>query len=232
MNWNAHSLTGRTRDHIVQSESPRYAIHHDAVAAFEQMRTAASTAGIELEIFSGFRDFDAQLSIWNRKFRGERPLHDRESRPLDRNAMTDAQVVDAILIWSALPGASRHHWGSEIDVIDRAAIPAGHEIDLLPYEYEPGQIFGKLNAWLNAHIESFGFFRPYREFRGGVSHEPWHLSYAPVSCEAMQQYSLDLLRETIAGAEIDGKPIILDRLDSIYQNYVLNICEPLSIISE
>jgi LAS superfamily LD-carboxypeptidase LdcB len=228
MNWNLLSLTGRSRDHIFQNESPRYAIHNDAVAAFGDMRAAASTAGIDLEIFSGFRDFDAQLSIWNRKFRGERRLHDRNGQPLDHAQLTPEAIVDAILIWSALPGASRHHWGTEIDVIDRAALSEGQSFDLLPVEYAQGNVFGKLNMWLDANIESFGFFRPYREFRGGVSPEPWHLSYAPISHTAMQQYDLSVLRHAIMSAEIEGKSVVLSKLDAIYQSYVLNICEPLA----
>ena len=37
-----------------------------------------------------------------------------------------------ILEWSALPGASRHHWGSEFDVFDLAALPEGYRVQLLP----------------------------------------------------------------------------------------------------
>jgi LAS superfamily LD-carboxypeptidase LdcB len=227
--WTTTSLTGQSRDHIHQNQSPRFAIHRDALAGYEAMREAASRSGFDIEIYSGFRDFDTQLSIWNRKFRGERPLYGRDGSVMDRLTMTDEQAVDAILIWSALPGASRHHWGSEIDVVDRAAIAQGYEIQLLPAEYEQGAIFGAFNAWLDENIESFGFFRPYREFRGGVSHEPWHLSYAPVSKPAMQAHTIVVLAATIESAEIGGKAIILDKLEWIYQNYVLNICEPLEI---
>jgi LAS superfamily LD-carboxypeptidase LdcB len=224
--WTPSSLTGKARDHIHQNESPRFAIHRDALAGYEAMRSAASQHGFDIEINSGFRDFDTQLSIWNRKFRGERPLYGRDGSVMNRSAMTEEQVVDAILIWSALPGASRHHWGTEIDVVDRAATPDGYEIQLLPAEYEAGAIYGPFNAWLNDNIELFGFFRPYREFRGGVSHEPWHLSYAPVSGPAMQAHTIDVLADAIESAEIEGSAVILDKLDWIYQNYVLNICEP------
>ncbi len=37
----------------------------------------------------------------------------------------EAERVAAILVWSALPGASRHHWGTDCDVIDAAALPPG-----------------------------------------------------------------------------------------------------------
>ena len=77
--------------------------------------------GIDLAARSSFRDFDTQLTIWNRKWAGERPLYDRQGRPLERRQLADSQAVDAILCWSAIPGGSRHHWGSDVDVIDAAA---------------------------------------------------------------------------------------------------------------
>ena len=87
------------------------------------MRAAAAADGIDLVAFSSFRDFDRQLAIWNGKFRGERPMQDRAGRPLDALALTPAERVAAILWWSALPGASRHHWGTDIDVMDAARCP-------------------------------------------------------------------------------------------------------------
>ena len=76
----------------------------------------------------GLRDFDRQLLLpWNRKWRGERPLHDREGRLLDPARLDDAGRVQAILCWSAIPG-SRHHWGTDVDVIDAAAMPPGYQV--------------------------------------------------------------------------------------------------------
>ena len=45
-------------------------------------------------------------------------------RSMPRRSTTAARI-DAILCWSALPGGSRHHWGTDCDVIDAAALPAG-----------------------------------------------------------------------------------------------------------
>ena len=56
----------------------------------------------------------------------------------------------AILHWSALPGASRHHWGTEIDVIDRAALLHGQLAQLVPDEYAADGVFAKLGLWLSA----------------------------------------------------------------------------------
>ena len=122
---NALELTGRARTHVIELDAPRCTLHYEAVAAFLGMRDAALAEGIDLQAVSSFRDFDRQLLLWNRKWRGDRPLYDRSGALLDPARLTEPQRVDAILAWSAIPGGSRHHWGSDIDVIDAAAMPAG-----------------------------------------------------------------------------------------------------------
>jgi LAS superfamily LD-carboxypeptidase LdcB len=125
VSFDALQLTGRARTHVVELDEPRCVLHRAAVAPFRRMRAAAAKAGIDLVPASSFRDFDRQLAIWNAKWRGERPLLDAQGRPLEAARLTPARRVDAILIWSAAPGCSRHHWGTDFDVYDRAAVPAG-----------------------------------------------------------------------------------------------------------
>ena len=220
---NELELTGRARTHVVELQHPRCMLHYEAVASFLSMRDAAAEDGIDLAARSGFRDFDTQMLIWNRKWLGERPLLDRDSRPVERASLGDDAAVDAILCWSAIPGGSRHHWGSDVDVIDAAAIPQGYEVELVPAEYAADGIFSKLGAWLDANMSRFGFFRPYRTDRGGVSPEPWHLSYAPVSVPALESLSLSLLRQVIETSPIEGKPQVLARLPEIYTRFMLSI---------
>src|SRR3954468_18712013 len=209
---NELELTGRARTHVVELIQPNCTLHYEAVAAFLAMRDAAAYDGIDLIARSSFRDFDTQVTIWNRKWNGERPLFDRNSQPLDRSRLSDSQSVDAILYWSAIPGGSRHHWGSDIDVVDGAAIPKDYAVQLVPSEYARDGIFARLAEWLNANMNRFGFFRPYRTDRGGVSPEPWHLSYAPVSLPALESFSLSMLRQVIDASSIAGKPHVLARL--------------------
>jgi LAS superfamily LD-carboxypeptidase LdcB len=219
-------LTGRARTHIVEMQQPACLLHYEVVASFLAMRDAAASAGIDLIARSSFRDFDTQLSIWNRKWQGERPILDRQGRTLDRAALADADVVDAILHWSAVPGGSRHHWGSDIDVVDVAAIPLGYGVQLIPQEYAADGIFNRLSAWLDANMKSFGFFRPYRTDRGGVSPEPWHLSYASVALPALEALSLSMLRQVLEASTIAGKPYVLARLPEIYTRFLLAIDSP------
>lgn len=222
----ALELTGRARTHVQQLEALGAALHSDAVEPFHALRAAAAQDGIDLVVLSAFRDFDAQLSIWNRKFRGERPLYDRHGQPRDRDAMTEDELLEAILSWSALPGASRHHWGSDLDVFDRSAMPPGYRVRLLPEEYAPGGVFAGLARWLDAHLERFAFFRPYDTDRGGVHPEPWHISYAPVALRAADALTIDLLAETLRDADVLGKSRVLQRLPEIHRRFVANVGYP------
>jgi LAS superfamily LD-carboxypeptidase LdcB len=220
-------LTGLTRGHLREVEhSPnpaRCALHKEVVGPYLALRAAAAVEGIDLVAFSGFRDFDRQLAIWNGKFRGERPMQDRDGLPLDVQGLSPAERVTAILWWSALPGASRHHWGTDFDVMDAAALPAGHRLQVVPAEYGPGGPFERLTAWLDAYMHAFGFFRPYATDRGGVSPEPWHLSHAPVAARAQRALTVDGLRGVLARAAIEGKAEVLAALDENFTHYVANV---------
>jgi LAS superfamily LD-carboxypeptidase LdcB len=223
---NELELTGRARTHIVELENPRCAVHYEVAASFLAMREAAAESGIDLKPVSAFRDFDAQIAIWNRKWSGERPIVDRRGETVDRSRISEQDLVDAILCWSAIPGGSRHHWGTDLDLVDAASIPSGYQVQLTPAEYAPGGVFARLSGWLDAHLREFGFFQPYRTDRGGVSPEPWHVSYAPVSLPALESLSLSLLRQVLEGSGLQGKPHVMARLPEIYTRFLLAIDLP------
>ena len=219
-------LTGRTRDHLTELSDPRCTLHRRVVAPFLAMRAAAAADGIELVAFSSFRDFDRQLAIWNGKYRGERPMQDRAGRPLNAGSLSPAERVAAILCWSALPGASRHHWGTDFDVMDLATLPPGYRIQVIPAEYRAGGPFDRLTTWLDAHMHAFGFFRPYQTDRGGVAPEPWHLSYAPLAQRAQRALSAEGLRQVLASTDIDGREEVLAALADNFRRYVLDVDAP------
>jgi LAS superfamily LD-carboxypeptidase LdcB len=220
---NELELTGRANTHVEQHDELGASVHRDILDPYLALKAAAAIDGIELRIVSGFRDFAAQLRIWNAKYRGERPLYDAAGNPRDYADLDVAQRVSAILCWSALPGASRHHWGTDIDVIDGAAMPDDYRYRLLPQEYEAGGIFHPLNLWLERNIARFGFFRPYAEFRGGTFPEPWHLSHAPLATAALEALTEPLLAETLHASDIQGKEHVLANLRDIHRRYIRNI---------
>ena len=207
-------------------EEPRCRLHAAAVGPFLAMRAAARRAGFDLLPVSSFRDFERQRAIWNAKFRGERPVLDRRGRPIDVARLDPGERVEAILLWSALPGASRHHWGTDLDVAEGAAVAAGHTPQLEPAEYRRGGPFAALNVWLDRHMRRFGFYRPYLRRGRGVQPEPWHLSYAPVSREALAGMTVAVLRAAIEGGGVEGEAAILARLPAIRERYVLAVERP------
>ncbi len=224
--FGALELTGRARTHVVELTGLRCVLHPEVVGPWLALRAAADRAGIDLVPGSSFRDFEQQLRIWNAKFRGKRALLDPAGEPLDAAALDEVGRVEAILHWSALPGASRHHWGTEIDVIDAAVLPAGQRPALVPAEYAEGGIFARLGAWLDAYAGEFGFFRPYDIYRGGVQPEPWHLSFAPVAQQAQALLTPSLLAEALSGADLAGREVVLARLGDIHARYVRAVAAP------
>jgi LAS superfamily LD-carboxypeptidase LdcB len=213
-------LTGRARTHAHQFSAPRFAAQKLAGDAFLAMREAARQDGIDLLPFSSFRDFDTQLRIWNQKFTGKKPLYDMDGKPRDYSSLSEPEIVDCILNWSAVPGGSRHQWGTEIDVVDGNAMPPGYRPKLLPEEVCAGGIFFPLHQWLDANISTFGFFRPYKRFLGGMYPEPWHLSYAPLSIATVSQVTAGVLADAIADADMAGKALVLARLDEIVERHI------------
>jgi LAS superfamily LD-carboxypeptidase LdcB len=219
-------LTGRARSHVIQRDDLKAALHPALIEPFLAMKADAASAGIEIAITSAFRDFEAQQRIWNLKWTGQRPLYGADGVERDHAALTGAELVEAILCWSALPGASRHHWGSEIDVVDAAAIPEGYRVQLLPAEAAPGGVFHALHTWLDANIARYGFFRPYSSYRGGVHPEAWHLSFGPVAVPALEAMTPALLAQVVRSSDILGKELLLERIDELHVRYVANIDAP------
>jgi LAS superfamily LD-carboxypeptidase LdcB len=223
---NNAELTGQARTHIAAVPDQNCLLHVQVIAPFLNLRRAAAAAGFDLAALSGFRDFSRQLGIWNGKFSGEKPMYDATGAALDAAAIAPPARIDAILLWSALPGASRHHWGTDVDLIDRGA-PASRDADPLTRQaFASGGPFAPLGDWLDAHAPRFGFFRPFQGVRSGVQPEPWHFSFAPIAETARRALRPKILAEAIAAAPLLGKELVLERLDEIHERYVATIDLP------
>jgi LAS superfamily LD-carboxypeptidase LdcB len=222
------ALTGRARTHVRQYAAPRFAARPDVAAGFLAMRDAAGRDGIDMLPIASWRPFEAQARNWNRKFSGQATLYDCRGRPRDDGALAPDAVVRAILAWTGLPGATRRHWGTDIDVFDRAAQPPGYRPRLLPDEAGPDGVYARLHAWLDAHAARFGFFRPYRTQRGGMCPAPWHLSYAPAAGAALAALDIDMVARAVRASDILGREVVLDMLPEIFRDHVLNVDGPVS----
>ncbi len=220
---NAQELTGRVRSHVLDNNALQFTAEKETAEAFFAMRAAASAAGFDLIPYSAFRDFNSQARIWNLKYSGQRQLYDPDGQPLNRDALESSELIHCILNWSALPGGSRHHWGTDIDVIDGSVTDKGYQVKLLPDEYNQDGVFHEMNCWLNENLDQYGFFRPYAEYQGGVCAEPWHISYMPVSGQALVDLKLEMIRDAIQESSLLGKELVLERLPTIFEKYILNI---------
>jgi LAS superfamily LD-carboxypeptidase LdcB len=219
---NHSELTGQVRTHIAAIADPHCLLHAATAAPFLGLRRAAAAEGMDLIPVSSFRDFSRQLHIWNGKFTGQRPMRDADGALLDARSLAPADRIDAILLWSALPGASRHHWGTDLDFIDAAAAPR-HQAQLTPEEFQAGGPFARLAVWLESYAPRFGFFRPYRGVRSGVQPEPWHYSFAPTAEKARRQLTPAVLHAAIAAAPLLGKELILPRIEELHARYVATV---------
>lgn len=215
------SLSGQTEAHLaVEPESGRL-MHPLVIPAFTALREAAREEGFDLAVASSFRDFDRQRLIWNEKAVGLRPVLDDVGNVVDLSGLDDLDKVLAILRWSALPGASRHHWGSDLDVYDRAALDPGCGPELTVAECEKGGPFHDFHQWLNDYLPTTQFYRPYAIDRGGVAPEPWHLSYFPVAKCYEEVMAPDRLRQVLTESPIALGDTVLKHLDELYERFIL-----------
>ena len=215
-------LTGRD-DNLIDHASLERPVHRSLVEPWRLLVRDARQAGFELAIVSGYRDYARQLAIWNAKAQGARPVLDARGVPLRISDLDEWALAQAILRWSALPGASRHHWGTDIDIYDRAAVPDDYQVQLTPEEVAPDGPFGPLHAWLDERIAagaSHGFFRPYDRDRGGVAPERWHLSHAPTAARYQRQLSAATLLGELDIPALALRSVIVQHWPAIYERYV------------
>lgn len=216
-------LTGSTERHLRRlNPAQPIMIHAQVVEPFVALQAQAAKQGFDLQICSGFRSFERQLHIWNGKLSGLRPVVDKAGSPIVLEALSPWDQIQAVLRWSALPGASRHHWGTDFDVYDAAAMPEGYQIQLTPEEVEGAGIFAPMHDWLDSSFDgdSLGFYRPYGTDKGGVAPERWHLSYAPIADIYAREHSADVIAERLVGSELLLLDVVLEYLDEIVQRFV------------
>ncbi|MCX2983093.1 D-alanyl-D-alanine carboxypeptidase family protein [Halieaceae bacterium IMCC14734] len=222
MNLQTIQLTGQTDTHL-QRDNAGTGLQPACWQAFYQLQAAAAEAGYDLQVASGFRSFDRQLKIWNDKASGVRPVSDDDGAVLAREVFSELEWMHAILRFSALPGGSRHHWGTDLDVFDAAAVPPDYRLQLSPAEVADDGPFGPMHRWIDQRLQKsdcFGFSRPYAVDHGGVACERWHLSYLPLAqgCEA--QLTESLLREVLDAAELQLGALVAQNLPEIYRRYL------------
>jgi len=160
--------------------TPNKLIHKEAYAAFLKMHKAALESGIDIQIVSGYRSFDRQLKIWNTKY-----------KQYQKQGFSDKEIIKKITTYSTIPGTSRHHWGTDIDIIDASVTQPKGDL-LLEENYHGNGAFCQLQEWMQTYAHEYGFYLVYTDNyqRSGFNYEPWHYSYKPLS----QIYLRDFLK--------------------------------------
>ncbi|MEO0474169.1 MAG: M15 family metallopeptidase [Bacteroidota bacterium] len=183
-------------------------LHQEAYEAFVRMHDAAKADGISLIIKSATRNFYRQKAIWEAKWTGARRVGGKN---LAQSVADPAERAKTILRYSSMPGTSRHHWGTDMDLnaFENDYFKSGRGLA----EYE----------WLVAHAAEFGFGQPYTakgpERPNGYEEERWHWSYLPVAKSYLAAYRADISPAMIKGFK--GAEVA-ESLDVI-QNYVFGI---------
>ena len=110
--------------------------------------------------------------------------------------------------YSTIPGTSRHHWGTDIDIID-AGPPEKGDV-LLPQKFHDNGPYNTLREWMETHAKGYGFLLPYNrdENRTGFKYEPWHYTYKPVSNLYNTEFLKLDLKSIISKTKLAGKEFI------------------------
>lgn len=207
---NQRLLTGREKPNLAGDS---FKLQKAAATAFTKMRAAAKKEGFDLHCVSSYRSYAHQKSIWERKY-----------KRFISEGYSPGGAVRKIVEYSTVPGTSRHHWGTDFDVVDKSKRVNGGV--LRPELFSPGQPFGPLKQWLNKNAARFGFAEVYTSSPGrrGFKYEPWHFSFSLISVPLLQAYrNLDMY-SIIQNKELSGYEALTRSFADDYINeHILDI---------
>lgn len=180
----------------------------DAYEAFKAMHAAAKAEGVDLVIISATRNFSSQKGIWENKWTGQTLV---DGKSLVQSHPDPQQRALKILNYSSMPGTSRHHWGTDIDM---------NSLTNTYFESGKGKV---IYDWLVANAATYGFCQPYSpkgtNRPNGYNEEKWHWSYMPISSEYLVQYKESVTYDQITGFKGSETAKMID----VIPNYVVGI---------
>ncbi|MBI1286527.1 MAG: D-alanyl-D-alanine carboxypeptidase family protein [Flavobacteriales bacterium] len=187
-------------------------LRKEALDAFKLMRQAAVKDGVNLTIISATRNFDHQKRIWEAKWNGQRLVNGQNLRT---TIPDEAARTKEILKYSSMPGTSRHHWGTDID------------INSLSSNYFQSGKGKKEYEWLRDHAYEFGFCQVYSQ-KGtdrpnGYEEEEWHWSYIPLARTFLRYHQKHVTAKQIT--DFDGSDALPLSEISKYVNGIAPECK-------
>lgn len=152
-------------------------LRKDAWNAFANMADDAKKEGISLTIISGARNYQRQSRIWENKWNGEVKV---QGKNLATDVKDPAERAKMILLFSSMPGTSRHHWGTDIDI---------NSLEDSYFQTPKGK---NEYQWLVKNASKYGFYQPYTvkgtDRNSGYEEEKWHWTYMPVAGQLLKNY--------------------------------------------
>ena len=192
-------LMGKTDIELVGKGINLRPMAHDA---FVEMKKAAYSDGIDLKVVSSYRNFSREQAIWERKY----------DRYTEEDGMEPLQAIDKIIEYSTVPGTSRHHWGTDLDL---------NNLNNSYFNNGKGE---KEYNWLVTNANAFGFYQVYTTKgvnRTGYNLEKWHWSYLPLASQYLAFYNSKISTDAIT----DFKGSELAKELKIITNYVNGIAK-------
>ncbi len=171
-----NQLIGKGNPDII-GDSYTSKMHKAAKDAFEKMKAEAAKEDIKIEVVSAYRSFQRQKEIFEGKY-----------KRFTSEGLSPEKAIQKIIDYSTIPGTSRHHWGTDLDLID-ANSPRPSSV-LQPENFHGNGPYCKFKSWLDENASKFDFYEVYTDNgnREGFKYEPWHFSYAPVSIPMLKAY--------------------------------------------
>ena len=195
-------------------ETLKSGLLNEAYLKFKQMQNDAKKEGVEIEIVSGYRSYEKQKDIWNNKYNKN-----------FENGILGIKNINRIIQYSTLPGTSRHHWGTDIDIIDKRFIPKGDL--LIEKNFAENGIYSQLFYWMKKNSKKYGFYLVYDDSpkRKGFKFEPWHYSYKPLSAIFLRRFiKRNLLFKITQDSSLLGRQFIHDSfLESYLKENILDV---------
>lgn len=186
---------------IQDSESEKYA-HKQVMQAFLKLREKAAQDGWNLTLISGYRTFGYQRRIWNRQYK----------ELAKDNQLTEKELVKGVLTYTALPGLSRHHWGTELDISEKSL-----RGQLYGGDANPPKKVSDFYHWMEENAPTFGFCKVYKGQSGIINEEPWHWSYRAFSQIYERQFQSIPDFKRILNDKVLGVDYITKHFKQIYE---------------
>ncbi len=206
MNFSSQKSKNFTINQLIGKEKislfgDKYKLQKEVYIALNKMIKSAGKQGVKIHVVSAYRNFDHQNKLWKRKYNN-----------LISKGFSSKNAVLKVMEYTAIPGTSRHHWGTDID-ISNGSPKLSH--------------YNKSNytKWLNENAHKYGFYRSYtkNQLRAGYKYESWHFSYRKIAKPMLTQFINKNCLQSLKKRNIAGHQYFTD--DFIKKHVLQNITD-------